>query len=191
MSTFIRSFILFVMEQELEGKSFGNKGIKVADVKPRSFEKKNKPTMAIPPNAEKTDKIAISGDVVDVSVSSNGTLDVDGGEENSTLNGSASSGKSARDVVTPLAHMPYSEQLEHKKSSLMQILKRLVSISSYYLAYLPCHFFFCIFWSPFYLHFYPTIVSEPLQFFIFRLEMHVKLVLMVFHYQNGFSSLGK
>ncbi|EXB74656.1 hypothetical protein L484_007662 [Morus notabilis] len=111
--------------EELEGKSFGNKGIKVADVKPRSFEKKNISTMAIPPNAEKTDKIAISGDVVDVSVSSNGTQDVDGDEENSTLNGSASSGKSARDVVTPLAHMPYSEQLEHKKSSLMQILKRL------------------------------------------------------------------
>lgn len=98
------------------------------DVIPRSFEKNTKPTMAVPPNAEKTDKPAISGDAADVSESSNGTPDVDGNEENSTLNGSGSSGKSARDVVTPLAHMAYNDQLEHKKSSLMQILKRLVSI---------------------------------------------------------------
>ncbi|GMN24736.1 hypothetical protein TIFTF001_000677 [Ficus carica] len=111
--------------EELEGKYIGNKGIKAVDVIPRSFEKNTKPTMAVPSNAEKADKLAISGDAADVSESSNGTPDVDGNEENSTLNGSGSSGKSARDVVTPLAHMAYNDQLEHKKSSLMQILKRL------------------------------------------------------------------
>jgi len=37
----------------------------------------------------------------------------------------ASSKKSARDAVTPLAHMPYNDQLEHKKHSMAQILKRL------------------------------------------------------------------
>ncbi|GJN41484.1 hypothetical protein PR202_gn00866 [Eleusine coracana subsp. coracana] len=33
--------------------------------------------------------------------------------------------KSARDAVTPLAHMSYNDQLEHKKNSMAQILKRL------------------------------------------------------------------
>lgn len=47
-------------------------------------------------------------------------------EETSAVEGLSSRTKSARDVVTPLAHMPYSDQLEHKKNSLLQILKRLV-----------------------------------------------------------------
>lgn len=42
------------------------------------------------------------------------------------MDGSASKTKSARDVVTPLAHMSYSDQLEHKKNSIMQMLKKLV-----------------------------------------------------------------
>lgn len=164
------------------------------DVIPRSFEKNTKPTMAVPPNAEKTDKTAISGGAADLSESSNGTPDVDGNEDNSTLNGSGSSGKSARDVVTPLAHMAYNDQLEHKKSSLMQILKRLVSIFllfAYFVIFLSfasfdiCFFFFLI--QPLFLNHYNFFFF----FLIFRLEMHVKLVLMVFHYQNGFSSLGK
>ncbi|KAK6163311.1 hypothetical protein DH2020_000175 [Rehmannia glutinosa] len=40
-------------------------------------------------------------------------------------NGSVLKGRSARDAVTPLAHMSYSDQLEHKKNSLAQILKKL------------------------------------------------------------------
>ena len=118
------------MEQELEGKYIGNKIVKVADVIPRSFEKKTKPTFALPQNGRETDRTAVSGDDGDISVSSNGTQTVDGNEENSTLNGAVSSGRTARDVVTPLAHTPYSDQLEQKKSSIMQILKRLVSIYS-------------------------------------------------------------
>lgn len=38
-------------------------------------------------------------------------------------------GRCVRDVVTPLAKMPYADQLEQKKSSLTQTLKTLVSIS--------------------------------------------------------------
>lgn len=44
----------------------------------------------------------------------------------STPNDSVSKGKSAREVVAPLAHMSYSDQLEHKKNSLLHVLKKLV-----------------------------------------------------------------
>ncbi|KAJ4812412.1 hypothetical protein LUZ62_024978 [Rhynchospora pubera] len=37
----------------------------------------------------------------------------------------SSTRKSVREVVTPLAHLSYSDQLEHKKSSLSQLLKKL------------------------------------------------------------------
>ncbi|PON52607.1 (Uracil-5)-methyltransferase family [Trema orientale] len=111
--------------EELEGKSIGNKSVKVADVIPRSFERKTKPTIANLQNDQEADKPEVSGDDGTISVLSNGTQNVDGNEDNSTPNGVAPSGRSARDVVTPLAHMAYSDQLEQKKSSIMQILKRL------------------------------------------------------------------
>lgn len=38
--------------------------------------------------------------------------------------------RNAREVVSPLAHMPYREQLEHKKKSLLHCLKKLVRIKS-------------------------------------------------------------
>nr|KYP68521.1 Zinc finger CCCH domain-containing protein 24 [Cajanus cajan] len=64
--------------KDLDGKTIGNKKIKVADVIPRSFKKK-----------------------------------------------SSANTRNVRDAVTPLAHMAYADQLEQKKSSLMQILKKL------------------------------------------------------------------
>lgn len=131
------------MGQELEGKSIGNKNIKVADVIPRSFDKKPNSTMPIPQNSQKTEESALAGENTDVPVSSNGTEDGDTNEGNSTLNGLASSVRSARDVVTPLAHMPYADQLEHKRNSMMQILKKLVSIASSYLV-LQLPFLFCV-----------------------------------------------
>ncbi|XP_028808026.1 zinc finger CCCH domain-containing protein 24 [Neltuma alba] len=67
--------------KELEGKLIGSKSLKVADVIPRSFDKK--------------------------------------------VGDSMSKTRSLRDVVTPLAHMAYADQLEHKKGNLTQILKRL------------------------------------------------------------------
>lgn len=124
------------MGQELEGKSIGNKNIKVADVIPRPFDKKTNPTMPLARNTQETEECVLAGDGTVVPVSSNGTEDGDTNEGNSTLNGLGSSGRSARDVVTPLAHMPYADQLEHKRNSIVQILKKLVSVASSYLAYI-------------------------------------------------------
>lgn len=90
----------------MDGISIGNNNIKVADVLPRSFEKKTKSAMGLP----------LVGENAEDSMVANGVEDGDG-----------TKGRSARTVVTPLAHMPYADQLEHKKNSLMQILKRLVS----------------------------------------------------------------
>lgn len=59
---------------------------------------------------------------------------------------SVSKARSARDVVTPLAHMPYSDQLEHKKSSLVQILKRLVRFVPLTNSYTAVQFYiYCLF----------------------------------------------
>lgn len=119
------------------------------------FEKKT--------NSEKTGKPVVAGE--------DGTQDGDSNNENSSVNGSAlGSGKTARDVVTPLAHMSYTDQLEHKKSSISHLLKKLVSVSPL--------IYFNIFRRPSYLKCY--------RFQFFRLEMHAKLVQMVFHSQNGF-----
>ncbi|KAL4295407.1 hypothetical protein GQ457_12G029540 [Hibiscus cannabinus] len=94
--------------EELEGKSFGNKSLKVADVIPRSFERKVK-----------------SGMAASVSNASNEVEDGVPNDDGSALDDSTSKVKSARNAVTPLAHMPYSDQLEHKKNSVVQMLKKL------------------------------------------------------------------
>ncbi|KAL3849441.1 hypothetical protein ACJIZ3_011323 [Penstemon smallii] len=89
--------------KELDGKSIGNnRTLKLSGVNPRSFEKNNK--------------------VEKPSTKSDGEADED---DSSGPNGSVVKGRSARDVVTPLGHMSYSDQLEHKKNSLTQTLKRL------------------------------------------------------------------
>ncbi|KAM2507402.1 hypothetical protein ACFX1W_029727 [Malus domestica] len=95
--------------KELEGISIGNKVMKVADVIPRSFAKRTKSILA-----PRIPGVGLDGENVDDSMMANGSEDGDG-----------TTGRSARKVVTPLAHMSYDDQLEHKKSSLMQILKRL------------------------------------------------------------------
>ncbi|KAG8064214.1 hypothetical protein GUJ93_ZPchr0004g38927 [Zizania palustris] len=59
-------------------------------------------------------------------VSDNGVATENGTPEGTSAPEAAiSSKKSVRDAVTPLAHMPYNDQLEHKKNSVAQILKRL------------------------------------------------------------------
>ncbi|KAM5584089.1 zinc finger CCCH domain-containing protein 24 [Rosa sericea] len=88
----------------LDGISIGNNNIKVADVLPRSFEKKTKSALGLP----------LIGENAEDSLVANGVED-----------GDATKGRSARAVVTPLAHLPYTDQLEQKKSSVMQILKTL------------------------------------------------------------------
>lgn len=82
----------------------------MADVLPRSFEKKSNASVA---SHQELDE--------GVDVASSGTLD---GETN---NDNLAKTRNVRDAVTPLAHMAYADQLEQKTSSLMQILKKLVS----------------------------------------------------------------
>ncbi|KAG9445578.1 hypothetical protein H6P81_011706 [Aristolochia fimbriata] len=100
--------------EELDGISMGNKKIKVANVLPRSFQKKASSTN-------------VANDQVGILISERNSSAEDHvvDEENHVGNESSMRTRSAREVVTPLADMPYSDQLEHKKSSLSQILKRL------------------------------------------------------------------
>ncbi|KAM7527920.1 hypothetical protein LguiB_031330 [Lonicera macranthoides] len=99
----------------LDGKSVGNKNLKVADIIPRPFEKKN---------SQETLKPESTTNNTEVSESSNG-LEDDESIDGLTPGSSVLKGRSARDVVTPLAHMSYVDQLEHKKNSLVQMLKKL------------------------------------------------------------------
>ena len=94
--------------------------MKVADVIPRSFEKKSNSNLA-----------ALDKENAGVDDDSNATLDAET-NDNLAANGSLSKTKSLRDVVTPLAHIAYDDQLEQKKNSIMQMLKRLVSHDCFY-----------------------------------------------------------
>lgn len=85
----------------------GNKTLKVANVLPRTFEKK--------PSTQSN------------SASSKVSIEGDDENDSSTPDESNMKARSARDAVTPLAHLSYSEQLETKKNSVIQTLKRLVS----------------------------------------------------------------
>ncbi|XP_071711878.1 zinc finger CCCH domain-containing protein 24 [Rutidosis leptorrhynchoides] len=84
-----------VAVEKLQGKPFRNKNLKIVDANPRSFDRNVKPKM----------------------LSDNSEL----GNDEST----PGSGRSARDAVTPLAHMSYEDQLEQKKKNITQILKKL------------------------------------------------------------------
>ncbi|KAK9279336.1 hypothetical protein L1049_013015 [Liquidambar formosana] len=104
--------------EELDGVSVGKNNLKVADVITRSFEKKAKLAMPLSQSTQKSMKPALAGVDSEVSVSSDVSEDRDIVDDSSAMDGSASRGRSARDVVTPLAHMSYSDQLEHKKNSI-------------------------------------------------------------------------
>lgn len=103
------------LSQELDGTAVGNKILKVSDVVPRSFEKNITQQNMKSTSIRETDEDGCEdGDTVD-----------DGLKPDC----SNSKARSARDVVTPLAYMPYADQLEHKKSNLLKILKKLVRIA--------------------------------------------------------------
>lgn len=93
---------------------------------PRSYDKKIKSAMSLPQNAPQKMESSLDGESEGISKSLHITEDGDINDDSSMLDGSTSKAKSARDVVTPLAHMPYEDQLEHKKNSIMQMLKKLV-----------------------------------------------------------------
>lgn len=88
--------------EKLQGKPLRNKNLKLVDANPRSYDRNKKPT-------ESANK-AEDGDAV-YDGSTPGSADV--------------KARSARDAVTPLAHLPYPDQLEQKTKSISQILKKL------------------------------------------------------------------
>lgn len=100
----------------MNGISVGSKSVKIADVVPRSLNRKAKLAVPLPGSAVDTEDENI--------------------EDGSTLDGSVPKGRTARDVVTPLAHMTYEDQLEHKKNSLAQMLKKLVSDTCFVFTFL-------------------------------------------------------
>ncbi|XP_066345058.1 zinc finger CCCH domain-containing protein 24-like [Miscanthus floridulus] len=94
--------------QVLKENPSGGKEIKIVDANRRSHQKAH----------------------VEAPVSNTGTATENGSspttaEETPAPESDSSSKRSARDAVTPLAHMTYIDQLEHKKQSMAQILKKL------------------------------------------------------------------
>ncbi|XP_074276308.1 zinc finger CCCH domain-containing protein 24 isoform X2 [Silene latifolia] len=98
----------------LDGKPVNNRKLKVGDVIPRSYDDKIKA-------AQKRYQPGQPGVVYEMEAT---TVSNDG-ENGEEANGSISKEKCARDAVTPLADIPYAEQLEQKSKSLMHILKKL------------------------------------------------------------------
>ncbi|KAM3302915.1 zinc finger CCCH domain-containing protein 24 [Capsicum chacoense] len=106
--------------KELDGLPFRNKILKVGDVVPRAFERKGNSAMSSFPTNQHDEKQTQAGDGLDL------TKILDEPEaEDQTANDSVPMGRCVRDVVTPLAKMPYADQLEQKKSSLTRTLKTL------------------------------------------------------------------
>nr|XP_010920398.1 zinc finger CCCH domain-containing protein 24 isoform X1 [Elaeis guineensis] len=110
----------------LNENSAGGKQIKVADAVRRLHEKKPLVDVSSDQSKEQNTESHLGSDDPTLSTSSTLIDDADAVEKDtSVVEGLVSKTRNARDVVTPLAHMPYNDQLEHKKSSLLQILKRL------------------------------------------------------------------
>eukprot|EP01018_Ginkgo_biloba_P031138 Gb_23411 [translate_table: standard] len=119
--------------EKLSGKSVGNKHLKVADVLPRAWEKQQVKQLSQEKSDEETrkeDPEVLNSETTDTefSISVNSEVLGDGDtvqRKDSGVDRSIVKPRSARDAVTPLADMPYDEQLNQKKNSVMQILKKL------------------------------------------------------------------
>lgn len=111
----------------------GNKKIKVANVLPRSFAKKN--------DLQGPSQVSDNQTGDDNSLGEPQVENVEGADDKDgcTDNKLTSKMKTAREVVTPLAHMSYPDQLEHKKTSLSQTLKRLVRFFYLFLREKKCY----------------------------------------------------
>ncbi|WOL16725.1 zinc finger CCCH domain-containing protein 24 isoform X1 [Canna indica] len=110
----------------LKENSTCGKPIKVADAISRSCEKKS--VMQKPSNQMK-EKLANTEVCTDDpnTLASSSLLEADDAidKETSAVEGLVSTTRTAREVVTPLAEMPYGDQLDQKKCSLTQMLKKL------------------------------------------------------------------
>ncbi|XP_078439903.1 zinc finger (CCCH-type) family protein [Wolffia australiana] len=108
--------------KELNGKSVGGKPVKMAEANRRVGDRQ---TSAVS-NEQMRITSADTAPDQNTSVSDNFLIN-DGADDGSPSpsDGSSVKARSARDAVTPLADVPYVDQLEHKKNSLAQTLKRL------------------------------------------------------------------
>ncbi|XP_049378773.1 zinc finger CCCH domain-containing protein 24 [Solanum stenotomum] len=106
--------------KELDGKPAGNKILKVGDIIPRAFERKGNSVMSSFPTNQQGEMQTQAGDGLNLTKISEETEAEDPVTSDSVLKG-----RCVRDVVTPLAKMPYADQLEQKKSSLTRTLKTL------------------------------------------------------------------
>ena len=117
-------------EQALGGKSVGRRLIKVTEVNCKAYDKK--------PLAISDDQSSQGASVPDEERRNGAGYDGDLGRPvNSIIKL-----RSVCDVVTPLAKMPYADQLEHKKNSLAQTLKRLVSYTAGFIQIMRYFFLF-------------------------------------------------
>lgn len=118
--------------EKLNGKSINKRYLKVVDVLPRPWEEEQ---INVPEQGETDDQDMDDPDAfcskqtnseikspVDSEVLGDGNLEQN---NHSASDRSVIKLRSARDAVTPLANMPYEQQLTHKKTSMTQILKRL------------------------------------------------------------------
>lgn len=113
--TFLRPLISFWSEQILDGMSVSNKRLKLADVLPRAWEQK----------AVGVTEAALAGDKEEDNDGEDHAMAEDGsGDENEKK--PLEPYRNVTQVVTPLAHLPYEEQLGKKKEEIVQVLKRLV-----------------------------------------------------------------
>ena len=98
------------LEQVLKENRYGGREVKIVDANRRSHQKLHTEGPA-------SDNGAATGNSGVAAVPADGT---------SGPEAPVASKRTVRDAVTPLAHMTYSDQLEHKKKSVAQLLKKLV-----------------------------------------------------------------
>lgn len=109
-----------------ENSACANKKIKVADAIRRPYDKKSEMKNSSNQTKELSENELCTDDAKTLVSSCSFEGDDEVGKDICIFERSVSKARTARDVVTPLADMPYVDQLDQKKNSLMQTLKKLV-----------------------------------------------------------------
>lgn len=99
----------------LDGMSVSNKRLKLADVLPRAWEQK----------AVGVTESALAGCKEEENNGEDHAMAEDGGSGDENEKKTLEPYRNVTQVVTPLAHLPYEEQLAKKKEEIIQVLKRL------------------------------------------------------------------
>ncbi|KAH9288297.1 hypothetical protein KI387_032414, partial [Taxus chinensis] len=110
--------------EKLNGHTISKQQLIVADVLPRSWEKQQDKQLV---GGDRGDQHMDNCEALNSQTIENEEVGVGNSAESQSLANDRSIVKprSACDAVTPLAHMPYDEQLNYKKNSVLQILKKL------------------------------------------------------------------